>query len=104
MSSAPGYDYEYVSEIDAPYPIRGDLDIATVDDFSTSALAYAATTAGTELVFDCTDLSFIGSVGLSALLKISETADKQIVLLGLSDACRRTLRITALDSVFRVAD
>lgn len=87
-------------EIKVVHP-RGELDIATVDDFD-RLLREVPTTA--HLVIDLAEVTFVDSVTLSRLVRaarLHETAGTAVVLAGAAGIVQRVLSITQLDVVLR---
>lgn len=80
---------------------RGELDIATVDEFD-RLLREVPTTA--HLVIDLAEVTFVDSVTLSRLVRaarLHETAGTAVVLAGATGIVQRVLSITQLDVVLR---
>jgi anti-sigma B factor antagonist len=79
-----------------------------VDGYTTPHLRAALETIMEEgrfnLVFDMTDVDFLSSKGVNALVKIHTTCKKmdggRLVTVGMSERIQETLKIVALDSYF----
>lgn len=76
------------------FVLSGELDMAVADQV---AEATAGLTAGGDVVFELTDLTFIDSSGLRAVLQVAERIpDGKLVLRAPTDAVRRVLDIVGL--------
>ena len=87
-------------EIRVVHP-RGELDIATVDEFDRVLREVPMTT---HLVIDLAEVTFVDSVTLSRLVRaarLHETAGTAVVLAGAAGIVQRVLSITQLDVVLR---
>jgi len=83
--------------------VKGDVDIAVADEFFSAALACLDGTDVLEL--DLSELRFIDSSGLGALVRVHKRAVEQggrLVLSHVSESVHRLLRITGLDLVFDI--
>jgi anti-anti-sigma factor len=86
--------------------LRGELDIATVDDLRRHLRA-ARRTYGEHVILDLTDLEFMDSHGLSAIVschKAVTAAAGSLALVSPRPIVRRTLEITGLDRRLDVFD
>ncbi|WP_228817523.1 STAS domain-containing protein [Nocardia transvalensis] len=77
--------------------VRGEIDIASVPHLQ-SALAEGQQ-GGRPVVVDMSNVGFMGSAGLSALLVASEAAEPQRLRVVASDAVRRPIEVTGLDKL-----
>ncbi|MFF0487827.1 STAS domain-containing protein [Nocardia sp. NPDC003482] len=77
--------------------VRGEIDIASVPSLQ-SALEEGQR-GGNPLVLDMTNVGFMGSAGLSALMVASEAAKPQRLRVVASDAVRRPIEVTGLDKL-----
>jgi anti-anti-sigma factor len=83
--------------------MSGEIDLAVSDEVVTTVRSCFSRTEHVEL--DLTDVSFIDSSGLGALVLLRNEAieqGKQLTLVNLSPATRRLLRITGLESTFDI--
>lgn len=83
----------------------GELDASNVDHFRESVERVADGRDGT-LVLDLSDLSFIDSSGVSALLTLHEARTgrgARLVLSSPSDPVARVLELTGLTDVFEIS-
>jgi anti-sigma B factor antagonist/stage II sporulation protein AA (anti-sigma F factor antagonist) len=86
--------------------LRGDLDIASVDDLRTQLRA-ARQAHGEHLILDLNDLEFMDSQGLSVLIgchKAVSAAGGSLALVAPRPIVKRTLEITGLDRRFAIFD
>ena len=86
----------------APFQARGEIDMASAATLRADLRRYAATTDG-DLVVDGTELEFIDSSGISALLELHkelEGLSRRIVLINLATNCRRVFEVTGLLDLF----
>lgn len=84
--------------------VIGDIDTHVADQLRDAAMAAAAGAAG--LAMDLSQVSFIDSSGLAALIAINKAlgaSDSQFTLLQPSRPVRRILQITGLDPVFGIS-
>ncbi|HET7902167.1 MAG TPA: STAS domain-containing protein [Candidatus Nanopelagicales bacterium] len=80
---------------------RGELDIATVDEFDRALREVPPTS---HLVIDLAEVTFVDSVTLSRLVRaarLHESAGTAVVLAGAAGIVSRVLSITQLDVVLR---
>jgi anti-sigma B factor antagonist len=89
--------------------VTGEVDLATSDAFA-DAVAQALAGSASLVVIDLQEVTFMGSIGLSVLLKANESAARarrgMRIAVGAAVACR-TIEISGLDqvlSVFRTVD
>ena len=83
--------------------VIGELDLASVEEFSTTARRSAALCAALEV--DLGAVSFIDSTGLSALIKLREETGARgvpLTLANVSPATHRLLQVTGLLDVFHI--
>lgn len=81
--------------------LDGEIDLATGEDFS-AQLREALGNASRSLVVDMTNVHFLGSAGLSALMGINQAAAERGVELRVvcGPNTRRTMELTGLDTQF----
>ena len=80
----------------------GELDLATAPSVATEVLAYVHGEPD-DLVLDCSELTFIDSSGIKALLSLHHALTPQgrsIVLRNVSDVCRLPLEVSGLSELF----
>ncbi|BAD54997.1 MULTISPECIES: STAS domain-containing protein [Nocardia] len=82
--------------------VHGEVDMASAPQLQ--AALEDAQRGGNPLVVDMSDVGFLGSAGLSALLVVSEAAQPQRLRVVASDAVRRPIELTALDKLLAVYD
>jgi anti-sigma B factor antagonist len=86
------------------FHLRGDLDVATAPTLR-GALIEASTAGKHELIVDLSDLGFLDSTGLGALIGAHRRAQENggdVRLVARDGQILRLLRITGLLGVFRV--
>lgn len=88
-------DFEVGVDDDGVVRVAGELDLATADRFSQSALD--ALDGQRALVIDVSNLAFIDSTGIRAILTVAGSTSKGVVLRDPSDSVRRVLAITAIE-------
>ncbi|WP_051162150.1 STAS domain-containing protein [Nocardia brevicatena] len=81
--------------------VHGEVDMASAPQLQTAL--EDAQRGGKPMVVDMSDVGFLGSAGLSALLVISEGRQDQLRVVA-SDAVRRPIELTALDKLLAVYD
>ena len=72
--------------------VRGELEIANADAFADAGVRLAS--SGQRLVIDLTDVTFVDSTGLRALLRIHAAAGPCLALRRPSAPVRRLLNLT----------
>ncbi len=84
--------------------VAGDLDLASAPSLET-ALA-GLTPFGRTVVIDLTDVEFIDSSGVRALLAVNQLVTDDVgvpvVLTGGTSATRRLIELTGIDQVFTI--
>lgn len=97
---------ELVVETSRDHPdalrVAGELDLATVDQFS-ARVSGALDTAGTALVLDFGGVTFVDSTGLGSLVRLQDEARKRgksLDLVQVGRQVRRVLDLTGLSSMF----
>ncbi len=83
---------------------KGDLDIYTSNEFKNKILDIFEKEQ-VDLLIDGTNLEYVDSTGLGALISIfksTKEADKKIVLLNLKANIRKLFHITELDKLFLI--
>ncbi|MBY8862094.1 STAS domain-containing protein [Nocardia sp. CA2R105] len=79
---------------------RGEIDILSVPLLQSSL--EQAHDDGVDVVVDMSEVGFMGSAGLSALLAAAEGAEPQKLRVVASSAVRRPIEVTGLDKVLAV--
>jgi anti-sigma B factor antagonist len=85
--------------------VSGELDLASVDELRT-ALATAAAASSSSVVVDVSDVSFIDSTALAALLRSNDELSSdgvQMVMACPPGPVRRLLTMTSLDDRLTLA-
>lgn len=84
--------------------VLGEIDLVTVPGLETAIAEHVA--AAPVLVIDLSEVSFFGSLGLTALLRATTlAADRGTrLLLVTGDRVRRTMEVTQTASLFTVHD
>jgi anti-sigma B factor antagonist len=83
--------------------IRGDVDLATVAQLRAD-LKRTIVCDGTDVVVDCTDMTFIDSAGIVALLeahRMLEAAGRQLQIVNVAPSLRGVFTILGLDDLLR---
>jgi anti-anti-sigma factor len=93
--------------VDGPAVLRvsGEIDLQVADELRDAGLAAVADEAG--LAIDLSEVSFIDSSGLAALIAINNalrTPGQRLILLSPSRSVRRILELTGLNPAFTVVD
>ena len=86
--------------------VSGELDMAAADELLHTATAALADHARHNLILDLSEVTFIDSTGLGALVAIRNTTQDRAVTLHLRDATppvRRLMTITNLDTAFNLS-
>ena len=84
--------------------VAGEIDIYTAPEFK-SAINEAVSSGATDLVVDLTDVSYMDSSGFGTLLGAAKRLTPKggsVNLVGCSKAIERMLKITRLDTIFRM--
>lgn len=98
IETRPGIDGRAVLHV------GGEVDIQFADELRDAGLT---TTADSGLAMNLSEVSFIDSSGLAALIEINNTMGLQgqvLTLVAPSRSVRRILELTGLDPVFSVID
>ena len=85
----------------------GELDHDNTQKFRDEASQLTATPFGLPLVLDMSNVKFVASLGLGALIELSNTLrqqDRRLVLIGLNSKIRETIEMTALHNLFEIQD
>jgi anti-anti-sigma factor len=85
-------------DVDGVVWLSGELDLATADSFSQ---AVASMLDGQQPVLDFSDLTFVDSSGIRAILALSH-AKGQVVLRNLPENVRKVLVIAGVDETMGV--
>jgi anti-sigma B factor antagonist len=97
--------YRVANESDATIvQVAGEIDLATSEEFA-EAVAQALAGATSLVVVDLSEVTFMGSVGLSVLLSASQDAQRAGRGLRIADGAavaHRTIEISGLDQVLAV--
>lgn len=86
--------------------ISGRIDTVTADDFHKKADAILTNNPG-DITFDCTELAYVSSSGLRALLLLArkaKAAGAAITLKGLSESVQEVMEISGFDSFFEIEE
>jgi anti-anti-sigma factor len=78
----------------------GEIDNANAELRLGDLMALAQQETGPEFVIDCSQLTYLGSLGLSLLVRLRARVGKHVVLVGMPSNCRRPFEITRLDQIF----
>lgn len=85
--------------------LPGEIDLANCDAVLADFLAEVNSDGvASTIEIDCCDLEFIDSSGLKMLVQLADQTGKRIVLIAMSENCRRVFEITDLDHVFELRD
>lgn len=85
--------------------VGGDIDLATSDSLVATAATHLV--SGGDLVLDCSDVTFLDSCGLRALLEIgrqASAADVTLLLRDPSDSVLRVLELSGTQDLFRISE
>jgi anti-sigma B factor antagonist len=89
--------------------VAGEIDMVTAPALSAEVanqFASAGLAAGRVLVFDLTDVGFIGSSGLAVLADAAQQAEErslsQVRVVAASRAVRRAIEVTGMDGVLAI--
>ena len=85
----------------APFMLRGEIDLASAPAFSSALDDHIEANPG-DVKVDCSELTFIDSSGLAVLAHAAQSLKSEgraLKLVALSDLCRRTIEICALDEL-----
>jgi anti-anti-sigma factor len=96
--------YSVARSEDGALELRGEFDLAAVDDLRAELYAHAATELA-RVVVDCSGVEFLDSSGVAVLLEVQEqlrSSGGTIVLTSVPRIVRRTIDITRLDDHVRV--
>src|SRR5690242_5998631 len=74
--------------------LSGELDLATADSLFE---AVQATLDGHQLVLDFSDLTFVDSTGIRAILRLAQAKHQTVVLRHLPENIRRVFTIAGID-------
>ena len=83
------------------FPVRGDIDMANAQELENKLLVLVNAT-NDDLVLDCTDLAFIDSMGISAVMYIQrllETQRRGFRMENLHGLARRAFDILGLTEI-----
>ncbi len=89
-----------------PFIIRGEIDVATAPGLGAELLAHAVSTTG-DLVLDCSEMTFLDSSGLRALVFVVRRLRQEgrnCSMTNVDEACRRPIEISGLASLFGLPD
>jgi anti-sigma B factor antagonist len=93
-----------------PHPVvrlSGDVDVESSPALAQTLMTVLADLGAQTLVLDLTEVEFVDSSGLGALVGAHQRASLQgstLILAGLHPRVAKVLRITKLNKVFSVAD
>ncbi len=85
--------------------VGGEIDLDVANQLAAMGLLSLKSTDATILVIDLTDVTFMDSTGLGALVTIGNAArslSKELSLRGVSQRVRKLLAMTGLDTVFTI--
>lgn len=85
------------------YNLRGEIDLATAPQVRAD-LAELASRDGANLVVDCSELTFIDSSGVAALLEVSqdmESHGRQMLIVNAPAAPHRVFELLGLTDLIR---
>jgi anti-sigma B factor antagonist len=95
-------DAERVGDRSAVLVIRGELDMHNSDDVNHVLDRLQEGGMGDHLIVDLTGCTFIDSIGLSVLIAAQHVARSPLNIVVTSEALRKVLSVTGLDSIFRL--
>jgi anti-sigma B factor antagonist len=93
-------DAECVDGGSAVLAIRGEFDMHNADEVNHVLDRVRRNGSCDHLVFDLTECTFIDSIGLSVLIAAQHKAKSPLDVVATSQALRRVLSVTGLDSIF----
>lgn len=79
--------------------LSGELDMATAEPFSRTVFANVD---GQQLVLDLSELDFVDSTGIRAILQLAKARQEAVVLRNLRPNVRRVLAIAGVDETMGV--
>ena len=85
----------------APFLLQGEIDLATAPAVASALDEHIEANPG-DVKVDCSDLTFIDSSGLAVLAHAAQrlrSEGRTVELFAISDLCRRTIEICALDEL-----
>jgi anti-sigma B factor antagonist len=85
--------------------VEGDVDLAVADELRTTGCDTVAANPGWPLHIDLSEVTFMDSTGLGALVAINTAAavdSGSVVLVGPTPRVLRLLELTALDQIFTI--
>ena len=88
--------------------VRGEIDVATADEFERTL--NAASRAGTDVVIDLSDTSFMDSTGLSVLVRVAAVLDelgegqRRLIVDSPCVTIHKTLVISGLDRLVTITN
>jgi anti-anti-sigma factor len=85
-----------------PLRLSGEIDLATALEVENLLLAYAEQQSEAEFVIDCSELEFIDSAGVRAIVSVGQRTRRTPVLLDPNPTLRRLVEITGLDSAIEL--
>jgi anti-sigma B factor antagonist len=98
MDNAGCASSESRSDVEAPFAVEGEIDIATAPHMAADLTAYAERSTG-EVVVDCSKMTFIDSSGLAVFetaRRDLEAQGRRLVITGVVKQCRRAFEIIGL--------
>ena len=81
--------------------VKGEIDLATVEGL-TEAIAAAVRSGADEVWVDLSDVEFMDSTGLSALVSGHRALDGRFVVICPEGPARRALDVSGLDELIRI--
>ena len=85
-------------------PLSGEVDVAVASEIEPLLLDIAASTPGSSVVFDCSELSFIDSAGVNMLLHVAKRSGKPVRLVNLDASCRRVFEYLGVCGPFGISE
>lgn len=85
--------------------VTGEIDLATAPDLATAGLDAIASEGLTDLIVDMSEVAFIDSTGIAALIRMRHAAitkGRVMRLRAVPEQARRALAITGLEEHFRI--
>ena len=79
--------------------LSGELDMASVDSFSDRVITNVR---GPQAVLDLSDLTFVDSSGIRAILRLAQACGQGVRLRNVPDNVRAVLAITGIDETMGV--
>jgi anti-anti-sigma factor len=98
----PNWEWEQRTETESVLVVRGDLDVAVGVEFVEAFDEFLATDGSpAQVVIDLSEVEFIDSSGLRALLQVQQNHGERVRVGVVSAAVQRLLELTGTLDVFR---